>query len=83
MKILEKLLGVVTVNRMQMALTTIVAELEQQRNRARRSSLEQIEKLNATKDGEKIQNILLQLNQELITSYEKETTLRTFINELK
>lgn len=83
MEFLENLVGVVSHSRIKAALATIVADLEQQRNKARRASLEQIEKLNVTKDGEKIQNILLQLNQELVTSYEKETTLRNFISELK
>lgn len=83
MEFLARLINVVTYSKINSSLATIVAELEQQRNKARRSSLEQIEKLNITKDAEKVQNILLQLNQELITSYEKETTLRNFINELK
>ena len=46
-------------------------------------SLDEMDKLSPTKDGEKIQKILLQMNRDLTTLYEKETVLRELLTKVK
>lgn len=83
MKALERFFGVVSYSRINDALSRIASELENSRNDIRKTTLTEMDELNPTKDGEKIQQKLLQMNRELTLSYEKERVLRDFINLFK
>jgi hypothetical protein len=64
-------------------LTEIVAEEEDNRNKIRKDILTEMDKLSPTKDGEKIQELLINMNRQLTFSYEKEIYLREFIDKFK
>lgn len=83
MKFIERILGIITYSKMDSALNEIIAENENQRNSIRKEALESMDKLNPTKDGAAIQQLLLQMNRDLAASYERETTLRKFVDAVK
>jgi hypothetical protein len=64
-------------------LAKIVQEEEVKRNKLRKDSLDEIEKIDVVKDAEKIQRIMINMNRDLTTSYEKEKLLLEFINLAK
>jgi hypothetical protein len=78
-----KLLGLIPYDRLEDTADFIIAEFETKRNEIRRISLEDMDKLNPAKDGEKIQKILLQMNRDMTSLYEKETILLEFLNKIK
>jgi hypothetical protein len=83
MKALQRFFGVVSNDRIDSALAAMVAEMENDRNDIRKKALETVDKLDVTKEGDKVASILLQMNRDLTSLYERETTLREFINKLK
>lgn len=83
MKFLQKLIGVVTYSEIEYRFDELVAEFEHKRNKLRKEAFDEIEKLNPTKDGEKLQKLFIQMNRDITTSYEQETTLREFVSKLK
>jgi hypothetical protein len=78
-----KLIGLVPYNRLEETADFIIAEFETKRNEIRRLSLDDMDKCNPAKDGEKIQKILLQMNRDMTSLYEKETILREFLTKVK
>jgi hypothetical protein len=68
---------------MNECLAKLVQEEEISRNEKRKQTIEDIEKLDVKNDAEKIQSILINLNRDLTTSYEKEKFVLEFINSLK
>jgi hypothetical protein len=83
MKALQRFFGVVSNDRIDSALATMVAEMENDRNDIRKKALEAVDKCDVTKEGDRVASILLQMNRDLTSLYERETTLREFINKLK
>jgi len=83
MKALQRFFGVVSNDRIDSALAIMVAEMENDRNDTRKKALETVDKLDVTKEGDKVASILLQMNRDLTSLYERETILREFINKLK
>jgi len=83
MKFIERMLGVITYAKIESALVEVIADNESQRNSIRKEALESMDKLNPTKDGTAIQQLLLQMNRDLTASYERETTLRKFVAAVK
>jgi len=83
MKALQRFFGVVSNDRIDSALAAMVAEMENDRNDTRKKALEAVDKLDVTKEGDRVASILLQMNRDLTSLYERETTLREFINKLK
>lgn len=83
MKSLYRMLGAVSHETINEALAKIVQDLEITRNKKRREVLETIEKLNVKDDAEKIQYLLIELNRDLTSSYEKEKCLLEFLNIIK
>ena len=83
MKALQRFFGVVSNDRIDSALAVMVAEMENDRNDTRKKALETVDKLDVTKEGDKVASILLQMNRDLTSLYERETILREFINKLK
>ena len=83
MKALQRFFGVVSNDRIDSALAIMVAEMENDRNDIRKKALETVDKLDVTKEGDKVASILLQMNRDLTSLYERETILREFINKLK
>jgi hypothetical protein len=82
-KFILRFFGLVPYDRLEMAVSEIVSEFELKRNEIRKVSLDEMDKLSPTKDGEKIQKILLQMNRDLTTLYEKETVLRELLTKVK
>ncbi len=83
MKIFERFFGVTSNDRIDSTLAIMVAEMENNRNDIRRKALETVDKLDVTKEGDRVASILLQMNRDLTSLYERETILREFINKLK
>ena len=83
MKALQRFFGVVSNDRIDSALAVMVAEMENDRNDIRKKALESVDKLDVTKEGDRVASILLQMNRDLTSLYERETILREFINKLK
>lgn len=83
MKFLQKLTGVVMYSQLDESLDEIIASLEHSRNEIRRLCFDEMDKLNPTKDGEKIQRLLLQMNRDITSTYEKEKVLREYIASVK
>jgi len=83
MKALQRFFGVVSNDRIDSALAAMVAEMENDRNDTRKKALEAVDKLDVTKEGDRVASVLLQMNRDLTSLYERETTLREFINKLK
>jgi len=83
MKALQRFFGVVSNDRIDSALATMVAEMENDRNDTRKKALEAVDKLDVTKEGDRVASVLLQMNRDLTSLYERETILREFINKLK
>jgi len=83
MKALQRFFGVVSNDRIDSTLAIMVAEMENDRNDIRKKALESVVKLDVTKEGDKVASILLQMNRDLTSLYERETILREFINKLK
>ena len=82
MKFLQRLIGIVSLSDLNESLDEIVAELEYNRNKIRKEVFEEMEKINVSKEGEKLQKLLIQMNRDIAASYEKETVLRDFISKL-
>lgn len=83
MKFIQKIIGITTHTNLDESLTEIVAELEHARNELRKVCFDEMEKLNPTKDGEKIQRLLIQMNRDITASYEKEKVLREYVAQVK
>lgn len=83
LKPLERFFAVVSFDRINDTLTEIVAEEEHNRNKIRKDILTEMDKLSPIKDGEKIQELLINMNRQLTLSYEKEIYLREFIDKFK
>ena len=83
MKPFERFFGVVSNDRINSALSQIVAEMENDRNDTRKKALAEVDKCNVKTEGEQVASILLQMNRDLTSSFEKETILREFINKIK
>lgn len=82
-KFILRFLGLVPYDRLEMAVSEIVSEFELKKNDIRRTSLDEMDKLNPTKDGEKIQKLLLQMNRDIAVLYEKELVLRELLTKVK
>jgi hypothetical protein len=83
MKALQRFFGVVSNDRIDSTLAIMVAEMENDRNDTRKKALLEVDKCDVTKEGDRVAAILLQMNRDLTSLYEKETILREFINKLK
>jgi len=83
MKSIYRFLKIVSYEYMNEILAKIVQEEEVKRNKLRKDSLDEIEKIDVVKDAEKIQRIMINMNRDLTTSYEKEKLLLEFINLAK
>lgn len=83
MKFIQKLLGVATYSQLEESLNEIIVDLEHSRNELRKVCFDEMDKLNPTKDGEKIQRLLIQMNRDITASYEKEKVLREYIAQVK
>lgn len=83
MSAIYRFLGITSFENMNEALAKLVQELETQRNNIRKESLEKIESLEVEKDPIKVKKIMIDMNRDLTTSYEKEKFLLEFINMLK
>lgn len=83
MSAIYRFLGITSFENMNEVLAKLVQELETQRNNIRKESLEKIESLEVEKDPIKVKKIMIDMNRDLTTSYEKEKFLLEFINMLK
>ena len=83
MSAIYRFLGITSFENMNEALAKLVQELEVQRNKIRKDSLDLIESLELDKDPQKVKKIMIDMNRDLTTSYEKERFLLEFINMLK
>jgi hypothetical protein len=83
MKSIYRLLKIVSYESMNEVLAKIIQEEEVRRNNIRKDSLDEIDKTDVVKDAEKIQRIMINMNRDLTTSYEKEKLLLEFINLVK
>jgi len=83
MKSIYRFLKIVSYEYMNEILAKIVQEEVEKRNKIRKDSLDDIEKIDVVKDAEKIQRIMINMNRDLTTSYEKEKLLLEFINLAK
>lgn len=83
MKYFYRLIGASSYEHMNECLAKLVQEQEILRNEKRRKTLEDIEKLDVKNDADKVQSLLIGLNRDLTTSYEKEKFVLEFINSLK
>lgn len=83
MKALYRILGSVSIEQINEAVAKIVQDEEFERNEKRKIALIEIEKLDVKEDAEKIQKILINMNRDLTTSYEKEKFLLQFVNYIK
>jgi hypothetical protein len=83
MKYFYRLIGASSYEQMNECLAKLVQEEEISRNEKRKVTLEQIEKLDVRNDADKIQSLLINLNRDLTTSYEKEKFVLEFVNSLK
>jgi tetrahydromethanopterin S-methyltransferase subunit G len=82
-KFILRFLGLVPYDRLEMSVSEIVSEFELKKNEIRRISLDEMDKLTPTKDGEKIQKLLLQMNRDIAILYEKELVLRELLTKVK
>lgn len=83
MKGFYRLLGSVSYEQINDVVAKIVQDEEFERNEKRKIALIEIEKLDVKEDAEKIQKILINMNRDLTTSYEKEKFLLQFVNQIK
>jgi len=83
MKAFYRILGSVSYEQINEAVAKIVQDEEFERNEKRKIALIEIEKLDVKEDAEKIQKILINMNRDLTTSYEKEKFLLQFVNLIK
>ena len=83
MKGFYRLLGSVSYEQINDVVAKIVQDEEFERNEKRKIALIEIEKLDVKEDAEKIQKILINMNRDLTTSYEKENFLLQFVNQIK
>lgn len=77
------LVGLVPYTRIEDSIDDIISEFEIKRAELRKASLDEIETLNPTKDGEKIQKILMEMNAGMNSMYEKEIVLRELLTKVK
>ncbi len=80
MKSIYRFLKIASYESMNEVLAKIIQDEEIKRNNLRKDSLDEIEKIDVVKDAEKMQRIMINLNRDLTTSYEKEKMLLEFIN---
>lgn len=78
-----RLVGLVPYTRIEDSIDDIISEFEIKRAELRKASLDEIETLNPTKDGEKIQKILMEMNRGMNSMYEKEIVLRELLTKVK
>ena len=83
MKGFYRLLSSVSYDQINDVVAKIVQDEEFERNEIRKIALIEIEKLDVKEDAEKIQKILINMNRDLTTSFEKETFLLQFVNQIK
>lgn len=83
MKYFYRLIGASSYEHMNECLAKLVQEEEVSRNEKRKNTLNEIENLDIKNDADKIQSLLINLNRDLTTSYEKEKFVLEFINSLK
>lgn len=83
MSYILKLLGLVSQASMTDRVDELVGEYEQARNKVRKETFDEMDKLNPTKEGEKIQQLMLRMNRDITLYYEKETAIREFIAKLR
>lgn len=83
MSAIYRFLGITSFEKMNEVLAKLIQDLEIQRNNIRKESLEKIENSDSEKDPQKVKKIMIDLNRDLTTSYEKEKFLLEFINLLK
>jgi len=83
MKPIQRFFGVVSIDRIDDVLGQIVAVMEEDRNDIRKKALAEVDKCNVKSEGEKVADILLQMNRDLTSSFERETILREFVSKLK
>lgn len=83
MKALQRFFAVVSYDRMREIFSSRAMEFEESRNKIRKTALDEIEKLQIHQDGVKIQEIMIQMNRDLTSTYEKEKELRQFIDLCK
>ena len=83
MKPIQRFFGVVSIDRLDDVLGQIVAVMETDRNDIRKKALLEVDKCDVKSEGEKVATILLQMNRDLTSSFERETILREFVSKLK
>lgn len=83
MKSFYRMIGSVSYEQINDALAKIVQDEEHLRNKLRKETLDSIENKEIIFDNDKIQKLMVELNRDLTTSYERERLLHQFINLIK
>ena len=83
MKPIQRFFGVVSIDRLDDVLGQIVASMETDRNDIRKKALAEVDKCDVKTEGDRVAAILLQMNRDLTSLFEKEVTLREFVSKLK
>jgi hypothetical protein len=81
-EIIEKFFNMISKEKISSAFTESIVNLEEERKNIRKDSLDEIEKYDPLKDGQKIKDVLMTMNKEISNSYEREIFLREFISKL-
>lgn len=82
MKSFNQIFNLVSIDEINVTFDKMIMEHENERNEIRKNVLKQIESLDVKTEGETIQKLLLDMNKDLTSSYEKEIFLRSFIDTL-
>lgn len=82
MKSFNQIFNLVSIDEINVTFDKMIMEHENERNEIRKNVLKQIESLDLKTEGETIQKLLLDMNKDLTSSYEKEIFLRSFIDTL-
>lgn len=82
-KLLERSFGFIGKKRLDNVLDEFIADAETQRNAVRKKSIEDLDKLDPVKQGEKVADVLTNMNNELSRSYEQEIAIREFVDKLR
>lgn len=83
MKPIQRFFGVVSIDRLDDVLGQIVASMETDRNDIRKKALAEVDKCDVKTEGDRVAAILLQMNRDLTSLFERETILREFVSKLK
>lgn len=83
MKPIQRFFGVVSIDRLDDVLGQIVASMETDRNDIRKKALAEVDKCDVKTEGDRVAAILLQMNRDLTSLFEKEVILREFVSKLK